>query len=65
MRIESLPKEGHPSNCIGCGACSQMCPQGIDIPEVISELNSQLVKAPSWKEICRQREIAARKMREG
>ena len=64
MRIESLPKEGHPSNCIGCGACSQMCPQGIDIPEVISELNSQLAKAPLWREICRQREIAARKMRE-
>jgi hypothetical protein len=41
-----------------------MCPQGIDIPEIISELNSQLAKAPSWKEICRQREIAARKMRE-
>jgi hypothetical protein len=42
-----------------------MCPQGIDIPGVISELNTHLAKAPLWREICRQREIAARKMREG
>ncbi len=58
MRIQGLPEEKKPTACIGCGACAQVCPQKIDIPEVIAKLNGLMEKAPSWVEICKQREAA-------
>ena len=61
MRIEFLPEEKKPSACIGCGACSAICPQNIDIPAALSDLTERLTKIPSWREICRQREEAAKK----
>lgn len=64
MRIEALPEEKRPSACIGCGKCAQICPQKIDIPKAMKELDEMLGKLPSWAEICRQREEAAKKLRE-
>ena len=32
MALGALPPEKHPSACIGCGSCSAVCPQQIDIP---------------------------------
>lgn len=64
MRLEGLPEDKQPSACIGCGACAQMCPQSIDIPSVMAELNGILGKIPKWTEICKQREEAARKLKE-
>ncbi len=58
MRIQGLPEDKKPTACIGCGACAQVCPQKIDIPEVIAKLNGLMEKAPSWVEICKQREAA-------
>lgn len=58
MRIQGLPENKQPTACVGCGACAQVCPQAIDIPKTIEELNVLLSKAPSWLEICRQREAA-------
>ncbi len=58
MRIQGLPEDKKPTVCIGCGACAQVCPQKIDIPEVIAKLNGLMEKAPSWVEICKQREAA-------
>ena len=58
MRIQGLPEDKQPTACIGCGACAQVCPQKIDIPKVIGELNGLLSKAPSWVEVCKQREAA-------
>ncbi len=58
MRIQGLPEDKQPTACIGCGACAQVCPQKIDIPEVIAKLNGLMEKAPSWVEICKQREAA-------
>ena len=43
--------------CIACGKCSKICPQGIDIPAVMQELTKRLEAMPTWKEICRQREL--------
>ena len=63
MRIEALPEDKRPSACIGCGACAQICPQQIDIPAAIAELDGVLAKMPSWAEICRQREEAAKRSR--
>ena len=62
MRLEGLLADQQPSACIGCGQCAQMCPQLIAIPEIMSELTEMLKTIPSWKEICRQREEAARRL---
>ena len=63
MRIDALPKENQPSSCIGCNSCVGICPQGIDIPKHLADLVAISNKLPSWLEISRQREEAARKLR--
>lgn len=63
MRLEGLPAEKQPSACLGCGACVQMCPQRIDIPAIMVELNEALSKIPKWADIFQQREKAAREMK--
>ncbi|MBQ3300719.1 MAG: aldo/keto reductase [Eggerthellaceae bacterium] len=37
MALGAMPADKHPSACIGCGACTQVCPQQIDIPEALSD----------------------------
>ena len=64
MQFDALPEDRKPSACIACGACAAVCPQNIDIPAVLVELSEALGKMPSWSEMCRQREEAARKVRE-
>lgn len=61
MRIEFMDEKKKPSACIGCGKCSQICPQNIDIPGAMKDFSEKLSKLPSWAEICRQREAAAKK----
>lgn len=60
MRIEALPKEKRPSACIGCGKCERICPQNIAVPKAMKDFTEALKKLPSWEEICRQRDEAAR-----
>lgn len=61
MHIESLPEEKRPSSCISCGRCAEICPQSIDVPLAMQEFTAALSKIPSWAEICRQRDEAAKK----
>lgn len=61
MRIEFMDETKKPSACIGCGKCTQICPQNIDIPGAMKDFKERLSKLPSWAEICRQREAAAKK----
>ena len=63
MQMDGTPKEKWPRSCIGCGACAAVCPQQIDIPSVMNEFAEMLDKAPSWAELCRQREEAAERLR--
>jgi len=63
MQLEALPEEKRSSACIGCGNCARICPQNIDIPGAMRELTEEAAKLPSWAEICRQREEAAKKAR--
>ena len=65
MLVEFLPEDKKPTACIGCGACSRMCPQGIDIPEVMKKLSALIEKAPRWRDICREREVLAERLRKG
>lgn len=60
MRIEFMEESKKPSACIGCGNCTQICPQNIDIPEALKDLTEKISRMPSWAEICRQREAAAK-----
>ena len=38
MALQALPDEKKPSACIACGSCAAVCPQQIQIPDVMSEL---------------------------
>lgn len=60
MRIEFIPEDKKPSACIECGKCIQICPQNIDIPVRFNELTELIKQTPSWVEVCRQREEAAK-----
>ncbi len=61
MRLDALPEEKRPSACVGCGKCAKICPQRIDIPGAMKEFTDIVSKMPSWAEICRQRDAAAKK----
>lgn len=61
MRIEFMEETKKPSACIACGKCAQICPQNIDIPGAMKDFSEKLSKLPSWAEICKQREAAAKK----
>ena len=63
MRSEALPEDKRPAACIGCGKCARVCPQNIPVPEVMQKCAEELSKLPSWAEICRQRDEAARASR--
>ena len=60
MRIEFMPEDKKPTACISCGQCTQMCPQNIDVPGALKDFVEKLSNLPSWAEICRQREAAAK-----
>lgn len=36
MALGAMPVDKHPSACIGCGSCSVVCPQQIDIPGALA-----------------------------
>lgn len=64
MHIEALPEEKRPDACIACGKCAKVCPQGIDIPGALKEYAEKIKLAPSWAEICRERDEAQRRNRQ-
>ena len=37
-RLGALPESKRPSACIGCGACTAHCPQGLDVPAYMKEM---------------------------
>lgn len=59
--IEFMEEEKKPSACVACGKCMEICPQNINVPEAMKDLAEKLTRIPSWAEICRQREAAAKK----
>ncbi len=63
MRTEGMAPEDLPSACLGCGKCAAICPQNIDIPAAMKELDALLSQMPKWAELCRQREEEARRLR--
>ena len=61
MWLDTVDENSLPSACIGCGACASICPQKIDIPFIMQDMTRIIETIPSWKEICKQREEAAKK----
>jgi len=42
--LKAMTEKELPSACIACGACSKLCPQGIDIPSVLKLFSEALKK---------------------
>lgn len=42
MTLMAVPKEKHPSACVGCKSCEAVCPQQIKISEAMSDFAGQL-----------------------
>ena len=51
MGIDALPEEKRPGACIGCGSCMAMCPQNIQIPDLLAELQAKADKLMPWPEL--------------
>ena len=60
MTVESMPEGKRHVACTACAKCVLTCPQKIDIPAAMRGAVEALAKLPSWAEICRQRDEAAR-----
>lgn len=65
MRIDAIPSEKQPRSCIGCRNCVNICPQNIDVPKHLKELVDMSDKLPSWTEISKKREEAAKRLSGG
>ena len=65
MQFDAIPPDKQPDACIGCGACSAVCPQGIDIPSAMKELPGLVKQSPNWAEVCRQREEERKRIQAG
>ncbi len=63
MRIDAYPESRQPKSCINCQSCVNICPQKIDIPTHLADLVVISNKLPSWTQISKQREEAAKKLR--
>lgn len=63
MRIDAIPVENQPKSCIECQNCVNICPQNIEIPKHLKHLVEISNKLPSWSEISKQREEAAKRIR--
>ena len=61
MWLDTVDENSLPSACIGCGACASICPQNIDIPFIMKDMTRIIQTIPSWKEISKQREEAAKR----
>ena len=58
MRLDGLSEDKKPAACIGCGQCSHACPQGIDVPSVMRELDDLYTNGPTWGQAVKSRHEA-------
>ena len=61
MPIQFMDEDKQPSACIACGKCVKICPQNINIPEALKDMVEIMKKIPSWLDICKEREEAAKR----
>lgn len=58
-RYTALGEGKHAGDCIGCGQCSEICPQKIDVPAEMQRMAELMGGIKTWEEICFEREKAA------
>ncbi|MBP1529034.1 MAG: 4Fe-4S dicluster domain-containing protein, partial [Erysipelotrichaceae bacterium] len=61
VRLDGLEENKKPSACIGCGQCAHACPQGIDVPSVLHELDEMYRNGPKWADASRSRHESIKK----
>ena len=44
FNLDTSKDSENPAKCIGCGACSGICPQNIDVPAVMADFADILSK---------------------
>ena len=49
MSIASLDESKRPSACIACGACKEVCPQNIDIPNALENFAKHVLESPFFE----------------
>lgn len=42
MAVASMPESKRPANCVGCRSCEQVCPQQIEISEMMKEFSGMI-----------------------
>lgn len=42
MGVNALPEGKRPGDCIGCGSCAAVCPQQIQIPDILADFAARL-----------------------
>lgn len=62
-RIDAMGDGKRPQDCIDCGQCTQICPQKIDVPEALAKFSELISHYPTWAELCKEREEAAKKLK--
>lgn len=63
MRLDSQDPKTWPDKCVRCGHCAMVCPQKIDIPQIMNDFAQLRAKSPSWSKICKEREEAALRLK--
>lgn len=61
MRMDAVPEGKRAADCISCNKCTKICPQSINIPSALREFVKKLEELPKWADICKERELAAKK----
>jgi ferredoxin len=42
VHLAAFPEDKWPGSCIGCGECANVCPQRIDIPEIMKKFAAMI-----------------------
>jgi predicted aldo/keto reductase-like oxidoreductase len=42
LTVETFKESELPSNCISCSSCVKVCPQGIEIPDILKKLSAKI-----------------------
>ena len=59
--MDSLPEDKRPSACIGCGQCTDICPQNINVPDIMERFAAALAGEKTWEQVCKEHDADLKK----